>query len=168
MNAAKLRRSGRKKPSRVRCLTTRSAQETHELGVRLGHDLSVPSVVLLRGDLGTGKTTLTRGIAEGLGVRDPGEVSSPSFALVHNYRGRCPIYHVDLYRLNGTRDLYTIGLDECLTQEGVTIIEWSERLTFPVPAALSIDIEDAGGDSRVIRIECPDLYRNRRTTGKRP
>ena len=109
-------------------------------------------MVLLRGPLGVGKTTLTRGIAEGLGLEDPRRVSSPSFALVNIYRGRCPIYHVDLYRLEGARDLYTTGLDEFLGREGVTVVEWSERLTFPVESAVIVDIEDAGEDSRIFKI----------------
>lgn len=109
-------------------------------------------MVLLRGPLGVGKTTLTRGIAEGLGLEDPLRVSSPSFALVNIYRGRCPIYHVDLYRLEGVRDLYTTGLDEFLGREGVTVVEWSERLAFPVESAVVVNIEDAGDDSRTFKI----------------
>jgi tRNA threonylcarbamoyladenosine biosynthesis protein TsaE len=79
------------------------------------------------GDLGAGKTTLTRGIAQGLGLADTSLVNSPSFTLVNVYQGICPIYHVDLYRLEGARDLYSIGLDDFMGSEGVTIIEWSER-----------------------------------------
>jgi tRNA threonylcarbamoyladenosine biosynthesis protein TsaE len=131
---------------------TKSAEETHQLGIRIGKSLRVPGVVLLRGPLGVGKTTLTRGIAAGLGLEDPSRVSSPSFALVNHYRARCPIYHVDLYRLDGARDLYTIGLEEFMGREGVTIIEWSERLTFPVESAVVVDIADAGDDSRIIDI----------------
>lgn len=143
--------AGRRTP-----VITRSAEDTHRLGIQLGRSLPIPSVVLLRGPLGVGKTTLTRGIAEGLGLEDPRRVSSPSFALVNIYRGRCPIYHVDLYRLQGARDLYTTGLDEFLGRQGVTIVEWSERLTFPVESAVIVDIEDAGGDSRIFRISGPD------------
>ena len=86
-------------------------------------------MVFLRGSLGTGKTTLTRGIAQGLGIKDPSLVNSPSFTLVNIYYGRCPIYHVDLYRLDGERDLYSIGLDDFLGKDGVTVVEWSERLS---------------------------------------
>ena len=131
---------------------TGSAEETHRLGIQLGRSLPIPGVVLLRGPLGIGKTTLTRGVAEGLGLEDPLRVSSPSFALVNIYRGRCPIYHVDLYRLEGARDLYTTGLDEFMGREGVTIVEWSERLAFPVDSDMIVDIEDAGGDSRIFKI----------------
>jgi len=105
---------------------------------------------LLRGTLGMGKTTLTRGIAEGLGLTDIGRVCSPSFTLVNIYQGRCPIYHVDLYRLSGARDLYSIGIDDFIGKDGVTIVEWSERLTELFPDAIEIEITDAGGDSRTL------------------
>jgi tRNA threonylcarbamoyladenosine biosynthesis protein TsaE len=109
--------------------------------------------VLLRGALGTGKTTLTRGIAQGLGLEDLSLVSSPSFTIVNVYHGRCPIYHVDLYRLEGARDLYSIGLDDFLGTEGVTVVEWSERLSgYCGPDTVQIEIEDAGAERRKIRL----------------
>jgi len=92
-------------------------------------------------------------------MRDVSRVSSPSFALVNIYQGRCTIYHVDLYRLEGSRDLYSTGIDEFLGQDGVTLVEWSERLTFPIESAVLVDIEDAGGDSRVIRVSRPPSAR---------
>lgn len=122
------------------------------IGLDLARTLPVPGVVLLRGGLGAGKTTLTRGIAQGLGLSDTSLVNSPSFTLVNVYQGACPIYHVDLYRLDGARDLYSIGIDDFLGKEGVTIIEWSERLLFPLNGAVEIEIEDAGGDQRILRI----------------
>lgn len=124
--------------------------------------IPVPGVVLLRGDLGSGKTTLTRGIARGLGLDDPTRVNSPSFTLVNIYQGHCPIYHVDLYRLESERDLYSIGLDDFLFKEGVTIIEWSERLSYPLEQAVKINIEDAGGDRRILRIHAPCLKKHPR------
>ena len=136
--------------------------------MRLGRALDVPGVVLLRGLLGAGKTTLTRGIAEGLGLDDVSRVSSPSFALVNIYQGRCAIYHVDLYRLEGPRDLYTTGLDEFLGRDGVTVVEWSERLTVPVESAVRVDIEDAGDDSRIIRITRPEPAGAQRLKTTRP
>jgi tRNA threonylcarbamoyl adenosine modification protein YjeE len=78
-----------------------SSEETHRIGIEIGKNLQIPGVVLLRGTLGMGKTTLARGIAEGLGLADTSRVCSPSFTLVNIYQGRCPIYHVDLYRLSG-------------------------------------------------------------------
>jgi tRNA threonylcarbamoyladenosine biosynthesis protein TsaE len=118
-------------------------------------------VVLLRGALGTGKTTLTRGIARGLGVEDPSRVSSPSFTLVNIYYGVCPLYHVDLYRLRGRKDLYSIGLDDFLGTDGVTVIEWSEKMD-PVPEpAAEVELEDAGDDVRILRIKYPRTGKQR-------
>jgi len=131
---------------------SKSPEETRKIGVEIGRSLPVPGVVLLRGGLGTGKTTLTRGIAQGLGLADAGLVNSPSFTLVNIYHGACPIYHVDLYRLEGERDLYSIGLDDFLGSDGVTVIEWSERLTTGFERALEIEIQDAGDDRRVLLI----------------
>ncbi len=144
----KFRRTGRKTIEYL----SKSPEETMQFGRELAGSLPVPGVVLLRGDLGAGKTTLTRGIAAGLGLSDPSLVSSPSFTLVNYYQGDCPIYHVDLYRLDGARDLYSIGIDDFLGKTGVTIVEWSERLAFPLEGAVEIRIEDAGGDRRTLRI----------------
>jgi tRNA threonylcarbamoyladenosine biosynthesis protein TsaE len=134
---------------------SKSPEETQMIGMEIGRSLSVPGVVLLRGDLGAGKTTLTRGIAQGLGIEDSSLVNSPSFTLVNIYHGVCPIYHVDLYRLQGERDLYSIGIDDFLGKEGITIVEWSERLSVELDQAVEIEIEDAGDDSRMLHIQTP-------------
>jgi tRNA threonylcarbamoyladenosine biosynthesis protein TsaE len=134
---------------------SKSPEDTQRIGRELALSLPVPGIVLLRGALGTGKTTLTRGIAQGLGLDDPTRVNSPSFTLVNIYRGHCPIYHVDLYRLQGERDLYLIGLDDFLGREGVTIVEWSERLMFVPAPATEVEIRDAGGDLRLLHILSP-------------
>jgi tRNA threonylcarbamoyladenosine biosynthesis protein TsaE len=102
---------------------TTSVEETHALGRRLGNALQAGDVVGLEGDLGTGKTELVRGIAEGMGVT--GRVHSPTFVLHHRYQGRLPIEHFDLYRLEGTGWVDT-GLDEAAA-DAVTLIEWPER-----------------------------------------
>jgi tRNA threonylcarbamoyladenosine biosynthesis protein TsaE len=133
-------------------LISQSPEETVKIGMEIARSIPVPGVVLLRGDLGTGKTTLTRGIALGLGLKDPSLVNSPSFALINIYQGACRIYHVDLYRLNGARDLYSIGLDDFLGKEGVTIVEWSERIAFTIEGAISIELKDEGGDRRRLTI----------------
>jgi tRNA threonylcarbamoyladenosine biosynthesis protein TsaE len=146
----KLRKT--EKNQRPRTILAKSPEDTQKIGFKIGQSLPIPGVVLLRGNLGAGKTTLTRGIAQGLGMADPNLVSSPSFTLINVYQGRCPIYHVDLYRLDGVRDLHSIGLDDFLAKEGVTIIEWSERLTFRIPEAIEIEIEDAGDEERILRI----------------
>ena len=131
---------------------TRSERQTRELGARLAAQLPVPCVVLLRGPLGVGKTTLAKGMAEGFGFSDPAGVSSPSFTLVNIYPGRIPIYHVDLYRASRAKDLRSIGLDDFIGREGVTIVEWSEHLLFPVESAVVVELEDAEDDCRRIRV----------------
>ncbi len=141
---------------------SRSPEDTQKFGFELARALPVPGIVLLRGSLGMGKTTLTRGIAQGLGLKDVTAVNSPSFTLVNVYHGICPIYHVDLYRLAGARDLYSIGLDDFLGQEGVSVIEWSERLPETFPDATIIGIEDAGGDQRILHVSSPGTGKRRR------
>jgi tRNA threonylcarbamoyladenosine biosynthesis protein TsaE len=140
-------------------ILSRSPEETQRIGAELARSLSVPGVVLLKGALGTGKTTLTRGSAQGFGVTDTGLVTSPSFTLINTYRGTCPVYHVDLYRLQGERDLHSIGLDDFLGKDGITIIEWSERLPYSVEHAMEIEIEDAGDDLRILHIASHGLRR---------
>jgi tRNA threonylcarbamoyladenosine biosynthesis protein TsaE len=147
--------SGTKRRRPVEKLKSGSSDETQRIGMSLARKLTVPGIVLLRGELGTGKTTLTRGIARGLGLADSTLVNSPSFTLVNIYQGDCPIYHVDLYRLRSDRDLYSIGLDDFLGKEGVTVVEWSERLSYPLQQAVEIRIEDAGDDRRILHIRCP-------------
>jgi tRNA threonylcarbamoyladenosine biosynthesis protein TsaE len=150
------------KLGQVRDVKSKSPEETRRIGKEIARLIPVPGVVLLRGALGAGNTTLTRGIAEGLGLADAGLVNSPSFSLVNIYHGICPIYHVDLYRLEGARDLYSIGLDDFLGNEGVTIVEWSERLTTPFDEATEIEIADAGDDVRTLRIRVPGKPRKRK------
>jgi tRNA threonylcarbamoyladenosine biosynthesis protein TsaE len=130
-------------------LRSSSEVETRALAAALAGDLRPGTVLLLSGDLGAGKTAYVRGLAEGLGL-DPDVVTSPTFTLVHEYRGgRLPLVHVDLYRLDSA-DLAELGLDDDLAAAGVVAVEWPERLTRPVPGAVRIRIEDAGGDERVI------------------
>jgi tRNA threonylcarbamoyladenosine biosynthesis protein TsaE len=143
------------KKLQTRKILSKSPEDTHKLGIEIAQSLPIPGIVLLRGGLGMGKTTLTRGIAEGLGMKDPDLVNSPSFTLVNIYQGICPIYHVDLYRLEGARDLYSIGIDDFLGSDGITIVEWSERLAFPMPNAAEVIIEDAGEESRIFYVVMP-------------
>jgi tRNA threonylcarbamoyladenosine biosynthesis protein TsaE len=150
------------KKRRLTEILSQSPEDTHRIGAEIGQALPIPGIVLLRGDLGAGKTTLTRGIAQGLGLEDTSLVNSPSFTLVNIYQGFCPIYHVDLYRLEGARDLYSIGLDDFLGNDGVTIVEWSERLTIAIEEAIQVEIEDAGDDRRVLRIQTPEKRKRRR------
>lgn len=145
-------RRGRKKsnPS-VRIMRSYSAEETERLGNELAKEVPVPGVILLCGSLGVGKTTLTRGLALGFGVRDGAAVHSPSFTIVNVYQGRCPVYHVDLYRLTSELALRTVGLEDFVGRDGITIIEWGDRLGDYLDAALIVELEDAGGDERIIR-----------------
>jgi tRNA threonylcarbamoyladenosine biosynthesis protein TsaE len=132
-------------------IISNSEQETRSIASALGRDLAMGAVLLLSGDLGAGKTAFVRGLAEGLGI-DPDEVTSPTFTLVHEYRGgRLPLIHVDLYRLDRA-DLDEIGLDQDLAATGVVAVEWSERLSRSIPGAIAVAIADRGGDRRDITI----------------
>lgn len=131
--------------------TTRSEQETAAVAKALAGNLRAGDVLLLSGNLGAGKTAFVRGLAEGLDI-DPREVSSPTFTLVHEYRGgRLALYHVDLYRLDraATDDL---GLDELGVDNGVLAIEWPDRLTHPLEGARPVRIEIADDTTRRISI----------------
>jgi len=111
---------------RLRFLTT-SPEETEDLGRRFGERLSPPALLLLRGDLGAGKTCFVRGLARGLGVPADEPVTGPTYALMHHYQGRHDLYHFDLYRLSGGADLHEIGFDEYVESEKIVVVEWSER-----------------------------------------
>jgi len=130
---------------------TRSEQETAAVATALAEDLRAGDILLLSGNLGAGKTAFVRGLAEGLGI-DPREVSSPTFTLVHEYRGgRLTLYHVDLYRLDraATDDL---GLDELGVDDGVLAIEWPDRLTHSLAGATTVRIEIVDDTTRRISI----------------
>lgn len=106
---------------------TNSAEETELLGQRLGTILKPPALLLLRGDLGAGKTCFIRGLAHGLGVPADEPVTSPTYALMHHYQGRYDLYHFDLYRLSGWQDLEEIGFHETISAGKIAVVEWSER-----------------------------------------
>jgi tRNA threonylcarbamoyladenosine biosynthesis protein TsaE len=132
---------------------TRSEAETFATGFDLAGALTPGDIVLLTGNLGAGKTALARGLAAGLGV-DPDDVRSPTFTLVNPYRGRCPVYHVDLYRIDKTADLDELGLEEILGGDGVAIVEWAERLGPWRPRlCVAIAIEDLGGNERALVVD---------------
>jgi tRNA threonylcarbamoyladenosine biosynthesis protein TsaE len=123
---------------------TRSAEETRALGRALGAAAEPGAVVLVRGELGSGKTTLAQGVGEGLGAR---EVTSPTFVLVAEHRGRLPLFHVDLYRLDDVDDLGELGLDDVLGQLGVVLVEWPERYRGDWPDD-RLEVDLAGEDDR--------------------
>lgn len=134
----------------ARTVETTSEEETSAAGERLSASLQSGDVVLLHGELGAGKTAFVRGLARGLGA-PADEVSSPTFTLIQEYRGRVPLYHVDLYRLESA-EADDLGLDD-LGDEGVVAIEWAERWNRRPRATYTVTIEDLGGDRRRIRIE---------------
>ena len=128
---------------------TVQAEETRALGARLGRWARAGDIVACRGALGAGKTTFVQGFAEGLGVRGDAYVRSPTFALVHAYHGRIPLYHFDFYRLSSCAEVQDIGFEEYLDAGGVVIIEWADR--FPEilpPMRLEVSIRIADSDRR--------------------
>jgi tRNA threonylcarbamoyladenosine biosynthesis protein TsaE len=129
---------------------TRSAEETFELGYRIGEAIDEPVVFLLEGDLGAGKTVFAKGLAAGLEI-DPANVNSPTFTLVNQHEGRRRLYHLDLYRLDGVEGL---GLEEMLDDlDGVVVIEWPERLSgYAIPAPYLVHIEAQDDEIRFITI----------------
>ena len=147
----------------TRTFTTRSEAETAAVGRELAPTLSPGSVVLLSGDLGAGKTAFVRGLAEGLGA-NPAEVSSPTFTLMQEYRGgRLPLLHVDLYRLNDSREIDDLGLDE-LGSGAVLAIEWAEKLERVPPLATAVGIEHTGELERVVTIVTDETQNVKRKT----
>ncbi len=132
-----------------RTVTSSSQRETEAIARAIGSTLRAGDRVHLSGDLGAGKTAFVRGLAEGLGI-DPADVSSPSFTLVQEYRGRTPLYHVDLYRITAA-EVADLGL-EALGADGVLAIEWAERLADPDPSAVRVLMEHAGETARRITI----------------
>ena len=132
---------------------SRSSDETIAMGREIAAKLRPPVLVLLSGDLGSGKTTLTKGIISGLGAAKEEDVTSPTFTLVHEFHNHCKVYHVDLYRVENFHDLESLGLEDALGEQAIVIIEWSERFTFRTDwPRVDIRLEHAGGDSRSIAI----------------
>ena len=112
---------------------TESPEETQALGEKLGQTLKQGDVIALIGDLGTGKTCLTQGIARGVGIAPDEIVSSPSYILINEYNGTVPIYHIDLYRLENSEEIAELGLSEYVEGDGICIIEWAERMAEALP-----------------------------------
>jgi tRNA threonylcarbamoyladenosine biosynthesis protein TsaE len=139
----------------TREITTRSAEETISFGRTLTELLAPPRLVLLRGDLGAGKTTLVKGIAAGFGAAEEEDVTSPTFTLVHEYRGpRANLYHIDLYRVDTMHELETLGLDDLRAEKGsVLLIEWGEKFPRLVRERdVEISLERDGESGRRIKI----------------
>jgi tRNA threonylcarbamoyladenosine biosynthesis protein TsaE len=134
---------------------THSAEETTQWGREFAKRLQPPILVLLTGDLGSGTTTLTKGIVAGLGAAPEDDVTSPTFTLVHVYgaAGSAKVYHADLYRIENFHDFETLGLEDVFAKPAVVILEWSERFPLQSPwPQLCLKLEHLGGDARRITI----------------
>jgi len=138
----------------ARTLISRSPAETQALGERLGARLRPGAVVACTGELGAGKTCFLQGLARGLGVT--ADVTSPTFVLINQYRGRLPVYHLDAYRTGSLTELVDLGLEEMLDGDGVTVIEWADKL-LPLlpPRTIRVHLSGLGDEPREIVIEEP-------------
>ena len=134
---------------------TKGPEETLELGCKIGSNLKPGAIVALTGELGTGKTVFTKGIAKSLGVKGHEYVNSPSFVIVKEYKsGKRPLYHFDLYRLKSATALETIGYEEYFYSDGITVIEWADRATDALPEKhISVKFRHLGKNKREISIE---------------
>ena len=138
-------------------ITSRSAEETQDIGRVIGAAAQPGDLILLTGPLGAGKTCLTQGIAWGLGVKE--RPRSPTFVLLARYRGRVTIHHADLFRIEGTADALSLGLEDCLNDEDVCIVEWADRAPelFVEPSLnVMMDHHPDEGDSRTISLQTDD------------
>ncbi len=139
-----------------RDIVSHSSEETIQRGREIGAQLKPPVLILLSGDLGAGKTTLTKGIVSGAGAATEEEVTSPTFTLVHKYDRGMRVYHVDLYRIGDLHDLETLGLEDVLAEKAVVIVEWSEKLVLRTDwPVVRIHLEHVGEDVRRISIDDP-------------
>ena len=131
---------------------TTSPEETENIGAALGRALPGGTVIAYRGDLGAGKTAFTRGLARGLGYREP--VTSPTYTIVNEYLGgRLPLFHFDMYRLASSDDLFDIGWEDYLDRGGICAVEWSENVADAMEDAVTVTIEKTGENARRVTIE---------------
>ncbi len=138
---------------------THSPAETENLGAALAERLQPGTVIAYTGDLGAGKTAFTRGLARGLGYREP--VTSPTYTIVNEYLGgRLPLFHFDLYRLASSDDLWDIGWEDYLERGGVCAVEWSENVSDAMEGAVRVSIAKVDDDTRDIAIEGGGAYEN--------
>ena len=135
--------------------TTNSEDETIALGRQLAARLAPPRLVLLRGSLGAGKTTLVKGIAEGFQAAAQDDVTSPTFTLIHEYRGpQIAIYHIDLYRIDTQRELDTLGIDDLFGNSNLLLVEWGEKFArFQRERDVEISIDRTGENERRFRVQ---------------
>jgi tRNA threonylcarbamoyladenosine biosynthesis protein TsaE len=134
-------------------IITHSAEETTAWGREFASQLMPPALILLSGDLGSGKTTLTKGIVSGLGAAREEDVTSPTFTLLHTYGDWQPVFHGDLYRIENFHDFETLGMEDLFAKPAIIILEWSERFPLAAPwPEVRIRLEHLGGDSRRITV----------------
>ncbi|MFA5144226.1 MAG: tRNA (adenosine(37)-N6)-threonylcarbamoyltransferase complex ATPase subunit type 1 TsaE [Candidatus Omnitrophota bacterium] len=135
-------------------MISNSPEETIAIGIKLARRLKKGDCVALIGDLGSGKTVLTKGIAEGLGVKNPRYVNSPTFVIIKEYKGKLPLYHFDLYRLNKSTILDAESYEEYLYDDGVTVIEWADKIRKLLPKrCIEVRLKVAGESRRKIVIK---------------
>ena len=134
-------------------IVSRSAEETIATGREIASQLHAPVIVMLSGELGSGKTTLTKGIISGLGAAREEDVTSPTFTLVHVFHNHCKVYHVDLYRVEDFHGLESLALEDALSEKAIVIVEWSERFSLRTDwPRVEIRLDHTGEGSRRIRI----------------
>lgn len=136
--------------------TTITAEETIKLGIEIGKQLKPGHIIALKGNLAAGKTTITKGIAISLNIKD--EITSPTYTLISEYEGTIPLYHMDMYRIEGIEEFEMLGADEMLFGKGISVIEWSERIEDYLPENhIIIDIQRQENGSRIITIKGLEL-----------
>jgi tRNA threonylcarbamoyladenosine biosynthesis protein TsaE len=140
----------RKKQAAANVFRSKSEKETREFASRLAGTFKGDEVVFLVGELGAGKTVFAKGVAAGLGLQDIGEVCSPTFTLMNIYQARVPIYHLDLYRLGSTPEIRDLGFEDYVG-DGVILVEWAEKIDFPMPA-IRVSIKVEADETRTIRV----------------
>ena len=137
----------------VKNFISENVTETVSFGKRLGRILHRGDIIALSGELGSGKTVLTKGIAKGLGVKRNNFVNSPSFVILKEHKGRIPLYHFDIYRLKDVSEFSTVGYSEYFYGKGVSVIEWADKIEEVLPKdILRVDIAISGRDERRFRI----------------
>lgn len=132
--------------------TTKTPEETIALGYKIGLLLKKGDIIAMQGTLAAGKTTITKGIAQALDIKDT--ITSPTFCLISEYSGKMPLYHMDVYRLDGSEDFINLGTDDMLYGEGVSIIEWSEKIMSELPKkTIIMNITPKDDGSRIITLD---------------
>lgn len=132
--------------------TTKNSEETILLGTKIGQNLKKGDVIAMKGTLGAGKTTITKGIANALGITQT--ITSPTFCIISEYSGKLPLYHMDVYRLEGTDDFINLGVDDLIYGDGVCVIEWSEKIMDELPSTtIILTIKPNQDGTRLITIE---------------